>query len=128
MYDMIGELCTPMLRDSHGRPECDRNARICIVLALRRARHEAVGSNEVGCSDQQHFWFAYSSATVRTLAACRFVTEAKKNEADYPAIMDQTGHTSLNAIHGYNRRKKKWGKPERAKLGLRPRRYLSHCL
>jgi integrase len=47
-----------------------------------------------------------------------FVTEAKKNGADYPAIMDQTGHTSLTTVHGYNRRKKKWEKPASAKLGL----------
>jgi integrase len=47
-----------------------------------------------------------------------FVTEAKKNGADYPAIMDQTGHTSLNTVVGYNRRKKKWEKPASAKLGL----------
>jgi site-specific recombinase XerD len=47
-----------------------------------------------------------------------FVTEAKKNGADYPAIMDQTGHTRLETVHGYNRRKKKWQKPASAKLGL----------
>lgn len=47
-----------------------------------------------------------------------FVTEAKKNGADYPAIMDQTGHTKLETVHGYNRRKKKWQKPASAKLGL----------
>ena len=47
-----------------------------------------------------------------------FVTEAAKNGADYPAIMDQTGHESLNTVHGYNRRKKKWEKPASAKLGL----------
>lgn len=47
-----------------------------------------------------------------------FVTEAKKNGADYPAIMDQTGHTKLDTVHGYNRRKKKWQKPASAKLGL----------
>jgi integrase len=47
-----------------------------------------------------------------------FVTEAAKNGADYPAIMDQTGHESLTTVHGYNRRKKKWEKPASAKLGL----------
>ena len=47
-----------------------------------------------------------------------FVTEAKKNGADYPAIMDQTGHTRLETVHGYNRRKKKWQKPASSKLGL----------
>ena len=47
-----------------------------------------------------------------------FVTEAKKNGADYPAIMDQTGHTKLETVHSYNRRKKKWQKPASAKLGL----------
>jgi integrase len=47
-----------------------------------------------------------------------FVTEAKKNGADSPAIMDQTGHTSLTTVHGYNRRKKKWDQPASAKLGL----------
>jgi integrase len=47
-----------------------------------------------------------------------FVTEAKKNGADYPVIMDQTGHTKLDTVHGYNRRKKKWQKPASAKLGL----------
>jgi integrase len=47
-----------------------------------------------------------------------FVTEANKNGADYPAIMDQTGHTKLDTVHGYNRRKKKWQKPASAKLGL----------
>jgi integrase len=47
-----------------------------------------------------------------------FVTEAKKNSADYPAIMDQTGHTRLETVHGYNRRKKKWQKAASAKLGL----------
>lgn len=47
-----------------------------------------------------------------------FVIEAKKNGADYPAIMDQTGHTKLETVHGYNRRKKKWQRPASAKLGL----------
>jgi integrase len=47
-----------------------------------------------------------------------FVTEAARNGADYPAIMDQTGHESLTTVHGYNRRKKKWEKPASAKLGL----------
>jgi integrase len=47
-----------------------------------------------------------------------FVTEAAKNGADYPAIMDQTGHESLTTVHGYNRRKKKWENPASAKLGL----------
>lgn len=47
-----------------------------------------------------------------------FVTEAKRNGADYPAIMDQTGHTKLETVHGYNRRKKKWQRPASAKLGL----------
>jgi site-specific recombinase XerD len=47
-----------------------------------------------------------------------FVTEANKNGADYPAIMDQTGRTKLDTVHGYNRRKKKWQKPASAKLGL----------
>jgi hypothetical protein len=32
--------------------------------------------------------------------------------------MDQTGHTRLETVHGYNRRKKKWQKPASAKLGL----------
>jgi len=30
--------------------------------------------------------------------------------------MDQTGHTKLETVHGYNRRKKKWQKPASAKL------------
>jgi integrase len=47
-----------------------------------------------------------------------FVTEAAKNGADYPSIMDQTGHESLSTVHGYNRRKDKWRKPASSKLGL----------
>jgi integrase len=47
-----------------------------------------------------------------------FVTAAASGGADYPSIMDQTGHTSLNTVHGYNRRKDKWKKPASAKLGL----------
>jgi integrase len=47
-----------------------------------------------------------------------FVTAAASGGADYPSIMDQTGHASLNTVHGYNRRKDKWKKPASAKLGL----------
>lgn len=47
-----------------------------------------------------------------------FVTAAASGGADYPSIMDQTGHGSLNTVHGYNRRKDKWKKPASAKLGL----------
>jgi integrase len=47
-----------------------------------------------------------------------FVTAAASGGADYPSIMDQTGHESLNTVHGYNRRKDKWKKPASAKLGL----------
>lgn len=47
-----------------------------------------------------------------------FVTTAANGGADYPSIMDQTGHASLNTVHGYNRRKDKWKKPASAKLGL----------
>jgi integrase len=47
-----------------------------------------------------------------------FVTAAADGGADYPSIMDQTGHASLNTVHGYNRRKDKWKKPASAKLGL----------
>jgi integrase len=47
-----------------------------------------------------------------------FVTEAARNGADYPSIMDQTGHENLTTVHGYNRRKDKWKKPASAKLGL----------
>jgi site-specific recombinase XerD len=47
-----------------------------------------------------------------------FVTEAAKNGADYPSIMDQTGHKELSTVHGYNRRKDKWKKPASSKLGL----------
>lgn len=47
-----------------------------------------------------------------------FVTSAANGGADYSSIMDQTGHTSLNTVHGYNRRTDKWKKPASAKLGL----------
>ena len=47
-----------------------------------------------------------------------FVTAAAGGGADYPSIMDQTGHENLNTVHGYNRRKDKWKKPASAKLGL----------
>ena len=47
-----------------------------------------------------------------------FVTEAANNGADYPSIMDQTGHGSLDTVHGYNRRKDKWKRPASSKLGL----------
>lgn len=47
-----------------------------------------------------------------------FVTTAANGGADYTSIMDQTGHASLNTVHGYNRRKDKWKKPASAKLGL----------
>ena len=47
-----------------------------------------------------------------------FVTSAASGGADYPSIMDQTGHKSLNTVYGYNRRKDKWKKPASAKLGL----------
>jgi integrase len=47
-----------------------------------------------------------------------FVTAAAGGGADYPSIMDQTGHESLDTVHGYNRRKDKWKKPASAKLGL----------
>jgi integrase len=47
-----------------------------------------------------------------------FVTSAAIGGADYPSIMDQTGHESLNTVHGYNRRKDKWKRPASAKLGL----------
>lgn len=47
-----------------------------------------------------------------------FVTAAASGGADYPSIMDQTGHKSLNTVHGYNRRTNKWKKPASAKLGL----------
>lgn len=47
-----------------------------------------------------------------------FVTAAAGGGADYPSIMDQTGHESLNTVHGYNRRTDKWKKPASAKLGL----------
>lgn len=46
-----------------------------------------------------------------------FVTAAAGNGADYPSIMAQTGHGSVNTVNGYNRRKK-WEKPASAKLGL----------
>ena len=47
-----------------------------------------------------------------------FVTAAANGGADYTSIMDQTGHVSLNTVHGYNRRKDKWKKPASSKLGL----------
>lgn len=47
-----------------------------------------------------------------------FVTAAAGGGADYPSIMDQTGHGNLNTVHGYNRRKDKWKKPASSKLGL----------
>lgn len=47
-----------------------------------------------------------------------FVTEAAKHGADYPSIMDQTGHKELSTVHGYNRRKDKWKKPASSRLGL----------
>lgn len=47
-----------------------------------------------------------------------FVTEAAKNGADYPSIMDQTGHGELATVHGYNRRRDKWKRPASSKLGL----------
>jgi hypothetical protein len=61
---------------------------------------------------------AADAAAFRSLAARGFVTEANKNGADYPAIMDQTGHTSQATVHGHNRRKKKWEKPASARLSL----------
>lgn len=47
-----------------------------------------------------------------------FVTEAKKHGADDAAIMDQTGHKSIEMVHRYHRRAKKWEKPASEKLGL----------
>jgi integrase len=47
-----------------------------------------------------------------------FVTAAASGGADYPAIMDQTGHKELSTVHGYNRRKDKWKRPASSKLGL----------
>jgi len=47
-----------------------------------------------------------------------FVTAAASGGADYPSIMDQTGHQNLDTVLGYNRRKDKWKKPASAKLGL----------
>jgi site-specific recombinase XerD len=47
-----------------------------------------------------------------------FVTAAASGGADYPSIMDQTGHQSLDTVHGYDRRKDNWKKPASAKLGL----------
>lgn len=47
-----------------------------------------------------------------------FVTSAKIHGADDAAIMDQTGHTSLNMLQRYHRRAKKWVKPASEKLGL----------
>lgn len=47
-----------------------------------------------------------------------FVTAAAGNGADYPSIMEQTGHTELSTVHGYNRRRDKWKRPASSKLGL----------
>lgn len=47
-----------------------------------------------------------------------FVTEAKKRGADDAAIMDQTGHRSLEMLRRYHRRIRAWERPASAKLGL----------
>lgn len=47
-----------------------------------------------------------------------FVTEAKKHGADDKAIMDQTGHRSVQMLLRYYTRINQWEKPASAKLGL----------
>lgn len=47
-----------------------------------------------------------------------FVTEAKKRGADDAAIMDQTGHRSLEMLRRYHRRIRAWERPASARLGL----------
>ena len=47
-----------------------------------------------------------------------FVKEAKKRGADDAAIMDQTGHRSLEMLRRYHRRIRPWDRPASARLGL----------
>jgi integrase len=87
----------------HGQVSSARLSAQTVRLIVKRALDAAGVSSD-----------AYSAHSLRA----GLVTSAKERGIDDAAIMKVTGHRSLQTMHNYDRRAKRWKDPASGKLGL----------
>jgi integrase len=87
----------------HGHVSEKRLTDQVVALVVKRAATAAGIANE-----------AYSAHSLRA----GLVTQAKERGVEDADIMRLTGHRSLQTLHGYDRRAKRWSNPASGRLGL----------